>query len=146
VYWVAAGVALGGIGQAFINVNSMAALEESVRGVWPSNKMIEVNNAMGAVISGANGAGNFSGVIIGSFIYTLYSTSECLKLPSKGFQTNESCDINAMWEANNKRFNHFQSFDIETYKPHQIPSVCFMACVNNKPSDTIFVPVDYRGW
>ena len=109
VYWVAAGVALGGIGQAFINVNSMAALEESVRGVWPQHKMIEVNNAMGAVISGANGAGNFSGVIMGSFIYTMYSTANCLKLPSPGFQSKltDQCNINSMWTANFERFKHF---------------------------------------
>jgi hypothetical protein len=148
VYWVAAGVALGGVGQAFINVNSMAALEESIRGVWPSNKMIEVNNAMGAVISGANGAGNFSGVIIGSFIFTIYSTANCLKLPSKGFQTtlSDKCSIDGMWNANIAGFHNFQHFDTQTYEQSQIPNVCFMACVNNEPSDTIFVPVDYLGW
>jgi len=119
VYWVAAGVALGGIGQAFMNVNTMAALEESVRGVWPQEKMIEVNNAMGAIVSGANGAGNFSGVIIGSFIYTMYSTTNCLKLPFKGFQSTlaDSCNIDGMWKANSKRFNKFTKFDTYTQSP-----------------------------
>ena len=76
---------MAGIGQAFINVNSMSALAESLKGVYPINRLSEVNNAMGAVVSGANGAGNFSGVIIGSLIYSIYSNNICLKLPYMGF-------------------------------------------------------------
>jgi hypothetical protein len=63
----------------------MAALDESLSGVWPENKMIEVNNAMRAALSRDNGARNFSGVIIGSFIYKIQSIKDCLKITSKSF-------------------------------------------------------------
>jgi|TARA_B110000285_G_scaffold135581_1_gene151908 MFS family permease len=106
VYWAASGVALIGIGEAFIMLHSMTALEESLSGVYPASKIGEVSNAMGSLISGANGAGNCSGIVLGALFFTLYSTHFCLELPSEGFQNTlkDKCDIDAMWAANTQHF------------------------------------------
>jgi predicted MFS family arabinose efflux permease len=85
VYWAASGVALLGIGEAFIMLHSMSALEESLSGVYPASKLGEVSNAMGSLISAANGAGSSLGTIIGAFIFSLCGTHFCLELPSEGF-------------------------------------------------------------
>jgi hypothetical protein len=86
VYWAAAGVALVGIGEAFVMLHSMTALEESLSGVYPASKIGEVSNAMGSLISAANGAGNCSGIILGALIFSRCSTHFCLELPFEGFQ------------------------------------------------------------
>jgi len=150
VYWAASGVALIGIGEAFVMLHSMTALEESLSGVYPASKIGEVSNAMGSLISGANGAGNCSGIIIGALIFSLYSSHFCLELPSEGFQhglnAKDKCNIDAMWAANFEHFRTSRRFDVSSLTPEEIPDRCFMACVSRQVSSKIFVPTDSRGW
>jgi hypothetical protein len=79
------GLFIIGIGEAFLMLHSLPAMEECLRGVYPEDKLSEVSNAMGSLISGANGAGSFTGIIIGSLIFSLCTTKYCLESPSQDF-------------------------------------------------------------
>lgn len=85
IHWIAAGIAIIGIAEAFIMLHSMSALEESLSGAYPLSKIGEVSNAMGSLISAAVGAGNASGIIFGALFFYLFSTKNCLELPSSDF-------------------------------------------------------------
>ena len=137
-----------GIAEAFIMLHSMTALDESLVGVYPASKLGEVSNAMGSLISGANGAGNCSGIIVGALIFSLYSTTFCLELPSRGFQNSleDKCNIDSMWTANLEHFHRPQRYDVSSLTREQITEKCFMACVSRQVSSQIFVPTDSRGW
>ena len=67
VYFVATGIALGGIGGALIMPSAMPALVDVSEGVYPPSKDAESKNAMGSLISLAFGTGNFLGTMCGGY-------------------------------------------------------------------------------
>lgn len=81
IYWLGLGIGIGGIGGAMIMPAAMPALDESLKGVYPPGKDGQVKNAMGALVAGAFGAGNFIGTIMGGVLNTLFETNYCLGQP-----------------------------------------------------------------
>ena len=73
VYWVATGIAIGGIGGALIMPSAMAALVEVSEGIYPISQDSEAKNAMGALISLAFGTGNFFGTMCGGYLEQWFS-------------------------------------------------------------------------
>jgi len=81
VYWIASGIAIGGIGGALIMPSAMPALVEVSEGYYPPSKDAESKNAMGALISLAFGTGNFFGTMCGGYFEQWFSTKKCLTFP-----------------------------------------------------------------
>ena len=79
IYWVASGIAIGGIGGAFIMPSAMCALVDVSEGVYPPSKDSEAKNAMGALISLAFGTGNFLGTMCGGYFHEWFASPKCLK-------------------------------------------------------------------
>lgn len=67
ISWVASGVAVGGIGGAFIMPAVMSALMEVTEGLYPPSKDNECQSAMGSLISLSFGIGNFLGTMCGGY-------------------------------------------------------------------------------
>ena len=81
IYYIGLGIALGGIGGALIMPAAMPALDECLRGCFPPSKDGQVKNAMGALVAGAFGTGNFIGTIVGGVMNNIFKDYDCVKVP-----------------------------------------------------------------
>ena len=82
LYWILAGLAVGGVGGAFITPYGMPALAENLEGVFPADKDGEVKNAMGSLLSLCFGLGNLIGCILGGVINQVAASTDCLTFDS----------------------------------------------------------------
>jgi MFS family permease len=78
IYYIGLGIALGGIGGACIMPAAMPALDECLRGCFPPSKDSQVKNAMGALVAGAFGTGNFLGTIVGGVMSDIFKSPYCV--------------------------------------------------------------------
>ena len=89
ITYVAAGIAIGGIGGALIMPSAMCALIDATEGIYPPSKDSEAKNAMGALISLAFGTGNFLGTMSGGYLFDYFKSNECLKFRPENREVNK---------------------------------------------------------
>ena len=154
IYWIGLGIAIGGVGGAMIMPAAMPALDESLRNCFPPGKDAQVKNAMGALIAGAFGTGNFIGTIVGSVLNQVFETKDCLPQPPMSStyfgqeamiaKDSKFCNIDYLWKNYGK--GKVVGFNTKGLSKLEIRPKCFRTCDTHDKLTDIFLPVNFDGW